>query len=383
MIMRNRSQAFILALCMYSIATWAQEPEQRHILELGQQQTLEQNQATQLNQAPTQSQAPGQKRDLSTSSQSQGLFNHLDFSVTLGTTGIGIEAAMPVTAWGRVRTGMSYVPKIEVPMTFGIQIGEDATTSQSKFERLSGMLSSFTGKPVSDEVKMTGRPTFWNWNVLVDFFPLKSNRHWHVTGGFYLGPTKVAEAYNQTESMSSLLSVSIYNNMYDKLHGKTRRQLAGTTIIEIPGMELGNDLETLVMLQEKLDNYGRMGMHLGYYSHDIVDDDGNIIHKIGDAYMMDPDDDSMVKADMKVNAFKPYVGIGYDGRLSKNDHRLYVGFDAGVMFWGGTPHLTTHDGTDLIHDITGVPGKVGDYVSTMKQFKVFPMINAKITYRLF
>ena len=91
----------------------------------------------------------------------------------------------------------------------------------------------------------------------------------------------------------------------------------------------------------------------------------------------------MVKADMKVNAFKPYIGVGYDGRLLKNEDKLYVGFDAGIMFWGGTPQLKTHDGTDLIHDVEGIPGKVGDYVSTMEKFKVFPLINAKITYKLF
>lgn len=315
--------------------------------------------------------------------QDKKLFNHLDIGVTLGTTGYGLDFAMPATEWARVRTGFSYVPKIEVPMTFGIQIGDDAAASQSKFEKLSSMLTSFTGKPVSDEVKMTGRPTFWNWNLLVDVFPLKANRHWHVTAGFYLGPSKVAEAYNKTESMPSLLSVSIYNNLYDKLHGLSRRELGKVELFEIPGMDLGTDIETLTMIQEKLDSYGRMGVHLGYYSHDIVDAEGNIIHQKGDAYMMDPDDNSMVKADMKVNAFKPYIGVGYDGRLLKNEDKLYVGFDAGIMFWGGTPQLKTHDGTDLIHDVEGIPGKVGDYVSTMEKFKVFPLINAKITYKLF
>lgn len=313
----------------------------------------------------------------------QPLFNHLDLGVTLGTTGVGIDMAMPVTNYARLRTGFSYVPRIEVPMSFSVQVGDDPSTSQTKFDKLSEMLTSFTGKPVSNEVKMTGRPTFWNWNLLVDVFPLKNNRHWHVTAGFYLGPSRVAEAYNNTESMSSLLSVSIYNNMYDKLHGKTRRELAATTLFEIPGMDLGNNIETLALMQQKLDNYGRMGVHMGVYKHDIVDEEGNVIHKKGEDYIMEPDDDNMVKADMKVNSFKPYIGFGYDGRLLKRNDKVKIGFDAGVMFWGGTPRLTTHDGTDLIHDVEQVPGKVGDYVDIIKKASVFPVVNARLSFRLF
>lgn len=315
--------------------------------------------------------------------EKQPIFNHLDLGVTMGTTGVGIDIAMPVTNYAKLRTGFSYIPRVEVPMTFGVQVGDDHNTSQTKFDRLSDMLTSFTGKPVSNEVKMTGRPTFWNWNLLVDVFPLENNHHWHVTAGFYLGPSKVAESYNNTESMSSLLAVSIYNNMYDKLHGKTRRELAGTTLFEIPGIDLGNDIETLSLIQEKLDNYGRMGVHMGVYQHDIVDEEGNVVHKKGDDYMMDPDDDNMVKADMKVNPFKPYVGFGYDGRLLKKNDRVKIGFDAGVMFWGGTPSLTTHDGTDLIHDVENIGGKVGDYVSAIEKFKAFPLLNLRLAYKLF
>jgi hypothetical protein len=126
-----------------------------------------------------------------------------------------------------------------------------------------------------------------------------------------------------------------------------------------------------------------MGVYIGTYKHDIVDADGNVIHKKGDAYMIEPDERSMVTVDMKVNSFKPYVGIGYDGRLLKTTDRVKIGFDAGLMFWGGTPHLTTHDGTDLIHDVENVPGKVGDYADIIRKANVYPMVNARLSFRLF
>ena len=98
---------------------------------------------------------------------------------------------------------------------------------------------------------------------------------------------------------------------------------------------------------------------------------------------MEPDENSMVKADMKVNKVKPYLGIGYDGLLTKKNKDVTIGFDAGVMLWGGTPSLTTHDGTDLIHDVENVPGKVGNYINTIEKIKVFPLLNFRIAYKIF
>lgn len=310
--------------------------------------------------------------------------NHMELGITLGTTGIGFDVAIPAIDRVWLRTGFSYMPRIEVPMTFDVQVGDDPATSQSKFDKLSSLLSNFTGNKVEPEVEMIGKPKFWNWNFMVDVFPLKNNYHWHATIGFSLGPTKVAEAFNKTESMASLLSVDIYNNLYDKLHGLSRRELLQVKLFDIPGMEdFGTDPNLLIELQKHLDSYGRMGMRMGKYAHDIIDAEGKVIHQKDDAYVMTTDENSMVSANMKVNAFKPYLGIGYEGHLIKGENRVAIGFDAGAMFWGGTPHLTTHDGTDLIYDVKYVPGKVGDYVSTIKKFKVFPLLNLRIVYKLF
>ena len=317
--------------------------------------------------------------------QPWGKFNHLNVGVTLGTTGLGVEAGMPINNYLWVRSGLSFMPRMEVPMTFEIQVGDDPKTSKAKFNRMSSALESFTGKPVSDNVYMTGKAKMWNWNVLFDIYPFQQNLHWRVTAGFFLGPSNVAEAFNQTESMASLVAVDIYNNVYDKLHGKSKRELAGVKLIDLgPGYEdVYMDLNMLLRMQEMFDNAGRMGLYLGDYSHDITDEDGNVIHKKGDPYVMTPDDDHMVKADMKVNAFKPYIGFGYDGRLVKGNDRLHVGFDAGIMLWGGKPCLYAHDGTDLINDVENITGKVGDYVDMMSKLVVYPVANVRFTYTIF
>ena len=126
-----------------------------------------------------------------------------------------------------------------------------------------------------------------------------------------------------------------------------------------------------------------MGVKMGTYRKDIVDEQGNVIHKEGETYFLEPDENCMVKATMHVNNFKPYAGFGYEGRLVKGNDRYLVSFDCGLMFWGGTPELKTHDGTDLIHDVRDVPGRIGSNVRFIEKFKAFPVLNVRLTRKLF
>ena len=315
-------------------------------------------------------------------------FQHLDVGVNLGTSGIGVDVSMPVHDIVCLRTGFNYMPRVEVPMTFGIQVGDDPATSDSKFAKMASVLQDLTGNPVSDHVDMIGKAKMWNWNFLVDVYPLKHNKHWRVTAGFFLGPSTIAESYNKTESMASLVAVGIYNNMYNKLHGKTKRELASVKLVDLSVLgpeykDLYFDIDMLYALQQGFDAAGRMGVILGTYVNDVLDKDGNVIHKKGEYYMMTPDDDDMVKADMKVNAFKPYIGVGYEGRLVKGNDRLTVAVDGGIMLWGGKPSLITHDGTDLIHDVEGITGKVGSYVDVMSKLSVYPTLSVRFAYTIF
>jgi hypothetical protein len=185
--------------------------------------------------------------------------------------------------------------------------------------------------------------------------------------------------------MPTLMAVNLYNATYDKLHGKDDEELMDVQIIDLgKGLEdFLRDVPQLRAMQEKFDKYGRMGVKMGTYRRDILDEEGNIIHKEGEEYFMEPDEDCMVKATMHVNRFKPYAGFGYEGRLIKGDDRYHVSFDCGLMFWGGTPELKTHDGTDLIHDVRDVPGRVGSNVRFIEKFKAFPVLNIRLTRKLF
>ena len=99
--------------------------------------------------------------------------------------------------------------------------------------------------------------------------------------------------------------------------------------------------------------------------------------------MMEPDENGMAKATVKVNSFKPYLGIGYGGRLFKKSDKYHIAVDCGVLLWGGTPSIITHDGTDMVHDLENIKGKVGDYIDLLTAFKVYPVLNVRFTKSLF
>lgn len=335
-------------------------------------------------------------------------FRHLDLSLTTGSTGLGFDVSLPLNNVFAVRAGYAFMPHFAHTMHFGVDVGDDPAESQRKFNKLSGMLESLTGNKVDNVVDMEGKPTYWNWKLMVDVRPFR-NKHWHLTAGIYYGSREVAKAVNAIEDMPSLMAVGIYNSMYNR------------ALNNEPFITIGETSLYHTTIQQKLLDYGKMSIHMGEYKHDVlytedvvapdggylspdnifympgevihhgqpwVDADGvehgpDVKYHAGEAYRIVPDENSMVKAWAYAKRLKPYLGFGYGGRLLKNDDSWKVSFDCGAMFWGGVPRVVAHDGTDLVNDVENVRGKVGDYVDIIKKFQVFPVLNLRITKRLF
>lgn len=305
------------------------------------------------------------------------LFNHLDASVTLGTTGIGFDVATPVGDYAQLRVGYAFMPSFHKSMFFNVQVGDkpenkyDASGNrvETKFDKMTGVLKQVTGYQIDEQVEMIGVPTYNNLKVLVDVFPFKQDKRWHVTAGFFLGPSKIAKAYNATEAMPTLMAVSIYNTMREKTLKSYEAGWPYPPVISI-GPYVLNETDLIEDLAKRFNRYGRMGMHVGNYEN-------------GTLYMMEPGDDGMVRAEVKTNVFKPYLGLGYGGRLLKDNDKFHVAIDLGAMFWGGSPDIITHEGVNLTKDVSDISGKVGDYVSLAKTFKAFPVLDVRLVYTIF
>ena len=304
------------------------------------------------------------------------VFQNLDLSVTAGTTGLGIDVASKIGDNVQLRAGYEFMPRFKKSIYFPVEVGgqpakqydANGNRVESSFDRLSKMLKELTGFEVEDEIEMVGKPTLNNFKFLVDVFPFKENKHWHFTAGFYWGSSQFAYAENSTTAMTSLLAVSMYNQIFEKC-------VKDDPIIEIEGdgtpQNPGMSIYLTEAYRQKIIGYGRMGFHVGDDKNDGV------------PYVMEPDNDGMVKVRAKSNSFKPYLGFGYGGRLLKNRDDWKVSFDAGAMFWGGTPNLYTHDGTNLTKDVENISGKVGDWVDFLGGIKVYPVLSVRFTKSIF
>lgn len=152
------------------------------------------------------------------------IFQHLDISLTAGTTGIGIDVASPVGKYVQLRAGYEFMPRFTKRMKFDLTInGEPAIVydeqgykQETTFTQMNDFLYEFTGYDVEDHVDMIGKPTINNFKFLVDVYPFQQNKHWHFTAGFYWGPSRFAYAENSIEFMRTLNAVGIYNQMYNK-----------------------------------------------------------------------------------------------------------------------------------------------------------------------
>ena len=312
---------------------------------------------------------------------------HLDVSVNAGTSGVGFDVATPISKYVQLRLGYEFMPQFHVGVDFPIEVGGEPAEKydaqgnrvESRFDRLAKNLKEFTGYDVDNHVEMIGKMTMNNFKLLVDVFPFENNKHWHFTAGFYLGPSQFARADNSMEAMTSLLAVGMYNHIYERVENSWE---TGEAIMDITigGQRFRPELNPIQM--QSILETGRMGFTLGHYKENVYDANGNLIHAKGENYVIEPGPDNQVHVYAKSNPFKPYLGFGYGGSLSKKRDDWKVSFDAGVMCLG-KPDLYTHDGTNLTKDVEGITGKVGDYVDFFKGLVVYPTVSVRFTKTIF
>ena len=112
------------------------------------------------------------------------IFQHLDLSVTAGTTGIGLEVSSPITDMFQVRLGYDFTPRIKYRIRLWAIMGGVPAGDSDKFSRMSAIMESFTGFKLDDHIDMDTRLTMNHVKLLFDVFPFKNNKHWHLTAGF-------------------------------------------------------------------------------------------------------------------------------------------------------------------------------------------------------
>ena len=112
--------------------------------------------------------------------------------------------------------------------------------------------------------------------------------------------------------------------------------------------------------------------------------------EINDGEIISPDANGNAKARIKVNGFKPYLGIGF-GRSISTDKKFNVSCDLGVQFWG-KPKLQAYKNEDLQLDIPGHWTEVlsgvddedfNDALDIVHKVKVWPTMTIRFIYNIF
>ncbi len=331
---------------------------------------------------------------------------HLDVSGIFGSQKLGFELSTPVTKDITVRAGATfYTFSDDEKMNLPIQTGaydptltseENQALSASRFSKVNDFIKQFSGFDMDSRVQLKKKIKHDNFHLLVDITPFR-NKHWYLTAGFYYGNSQVTEVLNQESAMTTLMGMSIWNTVYEKV-------MAEQPIIDHKGINvyLPYDFEEAIRTE-----YGEMAMEAGTYKHDIIATEdilwdysafdpitgdilheegdvryhkGDIVHHQGDTYYITPNNANMFRLNQHASKFKPYVGAGYRGRLT-NDGRSMILVDMGVMYIGSN-NITFHDGMRLGKDVSSPlfsDMKYGIY----RNSHFHPSLSVRFTYRLF
>ena len=272
---------------------------------------------------------------------------HLEVSLTLGTSGVGLDVALPVSQFMQVRLGYDYMPPFKKLLRMNLAGGGEAARQydgqgnrvRTKFDKIQQYLYEETGMEIDDHILLTGQLNMHNLKALVDIYPFKYNKHWHFTAGVYYGPAQLAKADDATESQTTLSLMELYNQDYEKASSS-----------------------------DAIKSYGRLTLYPG--------------DKNGKPCLVDPTDDGSVKISVKTSEIKPYIGVGYTGRLISSRDDWKVSAELGVWIWDGAPKQRMHDGTDL-SDLSNIYGTLGSCVSVFKALKVYPVLSVRFAKTIF
>ena len=148
-------------------------------------------------------------------------FNHIDVAGTIGTSGLGFDISLPMSEWAQLRVGGVWMPYFHFGPSFGVEVAEDLPPDMQgqRFQNISDMLGNLLGTKPELSVKMEGDFSMSNFKCLVDIFPIKKNRNFHVTVGFYYGGTNLITAGVSQYSMRNLTAIGALNSLYRKALG--------------------------------------------------------------------------------------------------------------------------------------------------------------------
>jgi len=265
------------------------------------------------------------------------LFNHLSVGVTVGTTGLGFDVATTCTPYLQLRAGVSFLPLFKANEELDLG-GTGINEINNGINEINSRLAShgmeqYQINRIATKLDVEGKVGFTNGKILVDFFPFKSTGFpFFITAGAYFGTSGIVSVYNKTDGAFKFINQT----------------------------------------NEAVNKYNQIAPSAGQEPFKEVD----IYAELGE-YQLRPDNNGNMKAEIKVNGFKPYLGIGF-GRPVPKKNRVGFVFELGCQFWG-SPKVYCN-GQELKPE--NLDSKSGDIMKKISKISVYPVLNFRLCGRI-
>ncbi|MCF0196063.1 MAG: hypothetical protein HUK03_02280 [Bacteroidaceae bacterium] len=292
--------------------------------------------------------------------QDREIFNHLSASVGVGTTGIDVQVAMPISHYAAIRGGVNIMPTFKFDSNVGIDKDNFLQNYSEYLKKYEVYRPEYAGVSAitADKVEVKSKIGYVTGNILFDVYPAKKSS-FHITVGLFFGGKEPIEAYTTN---NALLPFSAYNNMlYDYKYNPS-------AISQIPP---GQTRSLYSVLQQEEENF--------------LDKNGNPIYAglaLANGDVLKPAADGSARLDSKVWAVRPYVGIGF-GRAVPGVHRLNVSFDLGFAFWGN-PTVTWKGESEMVLTKGMVKNdNLKTVLDVTDKLIAYPVLSLKLNCRIF
>ncbi|MBQ5681196.1 MAG: hypothetical protein IIV20_06920, partial [Bacteroidaceae bacterium] len=137
----------------------------------------------------------GEKQSLCSFMNERNILSHMDVGVNVGTTGLGIDVAVPVGNYVRLRAGYNYMPRISMNTDFTVETSKGGIGNlidkidriEEKFEEYGidmnsesfaeykALFDKFSKVERKDYVTMALKPNLHQFKFMVDVMPFRNN----------------------------------------------------------------------------------------------------------------------------------------------------------------------------------------------------------------
>lgn len=273
----------------------------------------------------------------------QEAFKHLSIGLEVGTTGGGVELALPIVTDHLVLTAGYNFPNIAVNsnFSFSTQAVKDVIANANNKLQQAGISDRITDT-FSHDTRLDAKANlnFGAIKAMLEYYPWKKSS-FHIVAGAYFGMGDFISVNGMTEK-NFWTSIKTTQTEIDAIYDKHKSNP------QISGMD-----------------------------HDVM---GKLKANVdGKTFMLtEKDGCGHFDAQLAIAKIRPYVGIGI-GRSIPETHFSVQG-DLGVWFHG-TPSL--QNSSSIAYDPTARNIDLGSALTTVKKISVWPQLSFRLIYKIF